>query len=247
MDIPEYIKNAENCLVVCPEEEFEKVQESVKNSSSVVIKTQKNLGDINDESKDLIYVYYPRRNLTNELASQLINISKPGSKLVIQSEPSELEFLLKVNGFINLNQENGSITTCEKPTYQLGSSAKIDLKKSPAIWKIDDEDDNEELIDSDELLDENDLQRPDPTTLKVCGTTGKRKACKNCSCGLAEELAAEVKSGNVVDSSDAPKSSCGNCYLGDAFRCASCPYLGMPAFKPGEKIQLNDNQLKSDL
>ncbi|XP_071573490.1 anamorsin homolog [Temnothorax nylanderi] len=95
----------------------------------------------------------------------------------------------------------------------------------------------EDLIDEDELLDESELVKPDASSLKVCATTGKRKACKDCSCGLAEELSGKDAPENAV------KSSCGSCYLGDAFRCASCPYLGMPAFKPGEKVVLPETQL----
>ncbi|CAL8101496.1 unnamed protein product [Orchesella dallaii] len=103
--------------------------------------------------------------------------------------------------------------------------------------------DDSDLIDEDALLTEEDKKKPDPDSLKVCGTTGKRKACKNCACGLAEELANESRPAGPPPG----KSACGSCYLGDAFRCATCPHLGTPAFKPGQKVALSDDFLQADL
>ena len=65
-----------------------------------------------------------------------------------------------------------------------------------------------------------------------CEMAEGRKACKNCSCGRAEAEAA-----GATDA--APTSACGSCYLGDGFRCAGCPYRGMPPFKPGEKVTID--------
>lgn len=149
--------------------------------------------------------------------------------------------------------------TGKKPDFEVGSSSQLRLssakKPSPAkpavdpavakLWTLsanDMDDESTDLIDSDELLDAEDLKKPDPASLRAasCGEGKKRKACKNCTCGLAEELEKEK---SAQQKSSQPKSACGNCYLGDAFRCASCPYLGMPAFKPGEKVLLSASNL----
>jgi len=111
----------------------------------------------------------------------------------------------------------------------------------------------DDKIDPESLLTEADKTRPVPTCEPVDSRAPRRKrACKGCTCGLTELEEEERKNGKVVllDGSQngemmvvsrtenerlldaakkAPKatSSCGNCFLGDAFRCASCPYLGM--------------------
>ncbi|CAG8570435.1 8263_t:CDS:2 [Ambispora gerdemannii] len=144
----------------------------------------------------------------------------------------------------------------KKPVYDVGASfalprnareAKSANSGKAAIWtlSVDDDGDDEfgELEDEDQLLDEQDLVKPDKNSLirPDCETNGKKKACKDCTCGLAEELEVESKLKNP------PISSCGSCYLGDAFRCSTCPYSGMPAFKPGEKVLLAGNLMQDDI
>ncbi|KAK5642235.1 hypothetical protein RI129_008402 [Pyrocoelia pectoralis] len=186
----------------------------------------------------------PKQPYTENIFKGIYNRLKPGAPYIIfEQNVPEIDFYLKTNGFINVEVRQNEIRSF-KPTYEVGSSRKLNLK--PAVWKIDDFDDDDEMINQDDLLDEEDFKKPDQASLRVCGTTGKRKACKDCSCGLAEELDAEALSKIPVNSAEA-KSSCGSCYLGDAFRCASCPYLGMPAFKPGEKVELPSVLLKADV
>merc|ERR1712098_927532 len=92
-----------------------------------------------------------------------------------------------------------------KPQHEVGASRLLSFAKltpaaaapaptAPAtstassVWTLEDmDDDTVELVDDQTLLGEEDLTKPDPASLRVCGTTGKRKACKDCSCGLREE------------------------------------------------------------
>lgn len=90
-----------------------------------------------------------------------------------------------------------------------------------------------DLLREDEILTEKDKEKPAPVQTGDSKEGKKKKPCANCTCGLADEQ------NKPADPTEAPKSNCGSCHLGDAFRCASCPSRGLPAFKPGEKVKID--------
>eukprot|EP00244_Chara_vulgaris_P003709 TRINITY_DN168_c0_g1_i1.p1 TRINITY_DN168_c0_g1~~TRINITY_DN168_c0_g1_i1.p1 ORF type:complete len:346 (-),score=54.73 TRINITY_DN168_c0_g1_i1:1284-2321(-) len=128
-----------------------------------------------------------------------------------------------------------------------GGSSVVQISRD----NIDDQlSDDDELIDEDELLDDEaaqpSIEAPANDDCEV-GKGGVRKACKNCTCGRAEEEAKGIKPVLTKDMLENPQSNCGNCGLGDAFRCGGCPYRGLPPFKPGQKIVLPEGFLGETL
>ena len=203
----------------------------------------------------------------SKLVECFLKLLKPKGQLiafVLAAKTSLLQDELKLCGFLNvvLNEnENVASLFGEKPHFELGSSSKLKFASKasvvPAateskIWKLDQDDvqeDDMDLINTDDLLDDLDLKKPTLVDKFDCGTgnDGKKKACKNCSCGLAQEIEDVAANAYKQKATAEVKSSCGSCYLGDAFRCASCPYAGMPAFKPGEKVKLSEQLIKADI
>uniref|UniRef100_A0A0N5AYM2 Fe-S cluster assembly protein DRE2 n=1 Tax=Syphacia muris TaxID=451379 RepID=A0A0N5AYM2_9BILA len=146
-------------------------------------------------------------------------------------------------GFINF-EDIGRVdeATClyysEKPNFSIDHTVLLNLPKAPKVWNLEDD----ALIDDNTLLSEDDLKKPSAKDLKLdCGSSvegTRRRPCKNCTCGLADEFKAK----NATFAKSGIVSNCKNCALGDAFRCSNCPYLGMPPFKTDEtgRIKLPD-------
>ena len=176
------------------------------------------------------------------------------SSSAIQKEVSKR---LTLEGFEEVVSEQTSVSgtsatkvSGRKPKWERGVTFSLGEKKTKktlvskaSAWEEDD-DDRDEMIDEDALLTEKDKAKPNAEGEGV-GCPPTRKPCKDCTCGRKEEeemkenatpASSVVKMDLENDPNDETfKSACGNCALGDAFRCAGCPYLGQPAFKENDE------------
>jgi len=200
-------------------------------------------------------------SLREQLVAEINRVLKAGGRVLVQSSApssiqkpnSDIERKLLMGGFVEVQASASSsqdtvqsvTVKAKKASWSVGSSFPL-KKATKALPKIQIDDDSE-LIDEDSLLTEEDLKKPQLPVVGDCEVGATRKACKNCSCGRAEAEAKVEKLELTAEQINNPQSACGSCGLGDAFRCGTCPYRGLPPFKPGEKVSLSGNFLAADI
>lgn len=187
-----------------------------------------------------------------DVQAKMLTLLRPLGKLVVTNVSDReagqaLALDLKIQGFLDImaakDPASGErFVVCQKPGFDVGATAAVKITPSAAPvaakWKMDTSDlADSDLIDENELLDK-DFKVPEPSA--SCGDVvgGKKRACKDCTCGLAEAEAAEISAANAsstIEEKVVRASACGNCAKGDAFRCAGCPFRGKPAFEPGNE------------
>lgn len=182
--------------------------------------------------------------------SEHARTAPPGTVATVQIVPpdtfSTIRSRLILAGFIDITQASATEIRAHLPAHQIGATISLNNPSSAAEqWAAALASDRDvPRVNEAALLEGDGVPDGAPCTPD---TGGKRKPCKDCSCGLAEVYAKEEEQAKNEQSPNGKTGSCGNCSLGDAFRCAACPYLGLPPFRPGEKVAVPSSFMTSDV
>ncbi|GME68650.1 unnamed protein product [[Candida] boidinii] len=271
-------------------------------STSIISKLIKNSAPKDNNKKKLL----PKFKKLSSSSSNTTKINAPSSSSFATITPA----LSPIS--TPLTSPSVSTPNLITDTFSSGSenedsdSIEARLKETKLTYfddSDDDEDEDQDMsgnrgskrsnnnIDENDLIDDEFLNKPMviPVQCKIdlaSGSTKKRrKACKDCTCGLKEieeeeerkqkslqdtvlsklvnsateeaikieeriKRREESKLGSKIQFSEedltevdftikGKTGGCNSCSLGDAFRCDSCPFLGLPAFKPGQIISLD--------
>jgi len=242
-----------------------KTADEIASSKNGLVKASLEKLDVIVDGSELGTMYNPMElaNWAPFLSpSSVVSIQVQGANNgKIDLQPINTSFLLAgLIGASERREPDGSrvLTATKRKFAPKVSAAPLRKKKNIVTLNLDnfgmdDDDDDADMIDEDGLLEDNMLAPPPAMNDQSAKDDGcaVRKPCDNCSCGRAETYAAEQAIGGAgVDTQPEPKrtaassSACGKCNMGDAFRCASCPFLGKPAFKSGEEhvvLQMMDD------
>merc|ERR1712151_207038 len=191
----------------------------------------------NINKSEILQIENNSENLTPENFHSFKNFLQDGGKLILlfsKDYKNENNSIMKnVSNMKFAGYIDTKIETEENLFKISGKKRKTNKKENKENpWKNMNLEAKSELVLEDELVDPYDNYQK---FSKKSDCVTKPKPCKGCNCGRAEnEKPKEGEQAAVMT------SSCGKCYLGDAFRCAGCPYKGKPAFEPGDKIDFND-------
>ncbi|KAJ3663916.1 hypothetical protein Zmor_008133 [Zophobas morio] len=200
----------------------------------------KQISDLKQHETKTVLLRIPEEKLTDCVLKRVFSTSKLGGKVVatcIEKGVDDVVFNLKVAGFVNVEVKttnSGTNVFGFKPTYEIGICTRL-RKRKHRDWINLANQELDEVSDPDDLLDEKDFKKPKSAAL-LCGTTEKPKAWK--IYGPAEEV---TKEGQKLPRG--MRSSCGNCFLADAFYRAGCRQRGLPGNKPGKNIPVIGFQL----
>lgn len=124
----------------------------------------------------------------------------------------------------------------------LQSALTVKKRQINNVDEAEQKDDFQKLLDgslkvknrqiSDEEFDEN-------KTTTFTRAPRQKRSCENCICKGKNKKKLErneLKKMNKEEINKLTSSGCEGCKLGDAFRCANCPFYGLPAFEEGDEV-----------